>query len=116
MKGARCRNHDPIEVQPKQVFKRRYEFRLRGEAGSPLEPNWREVGDCRCLDQPAIHHSLHPVKADPADTEKSDAGAYHGRGGATEVSICHGKVTAALRKPCGRSRVASRASPSRSSG
>jgi hypothetical protein len=63
----------------------------------------RRIRHRGCLHRPAGEDRLHPVPADPADAKEPDARPAH-------------KVTSAFRNPSGRSRVASSASPSRSSG
>ena len=66
-------------------------------------------------DGAGLDDRLQAVAADPADAEEADARPRErGRACGAGERRRHGRVTSALRKPSGRSRVASSASPSRS--
>ena len=78
----------------------------------------RRVGDGGDLDRAGIQNGLHAVAADPAHAQEAEARAGRCQGLRRRFGHdpCHHRVTRALRKPSGRSRVALSASSSRSRG
>ncbi len=76
----------------------------------------RGIGQAHDLDVARLLHGLEAVTADPSDPEESDARAPVGSNSSGSFGCIHQKAISALRKDPGRSRVASRAAPSCSSG
>ena len=101
---GRRRDDEAVEVEVEEGLEAGDPFRVRGERAGLGQHGGRGIADRDRVDLAGGQHRLHAVPADPADSEEPDAGAGQS------------KVTSALRKPSGRSRVASSASPSRSSG
>jgi hypothetical protein len=100
VKRARSSNHHPARIEREHVLERADSLRIGSEGmrfGGGLGTG---VADRDRLGLTGAEHGFHPVAADPAGAEKAEPDHV---------------VTTAFTKPSGRSRVASKASPSWSS-
>src|SRR4051794_22648629 len=101
MERVRGCDHQSIKVERQQLVERAGLARIGRKFQRLRERARVRVANADCCGMPASEHRLHAIAADPPRSEKAQP--HHG-------------TTTALTKLPGRSRVASRAAPSRSSG